>query len=114
MNAITLKLECSLTDLDWKVIEMARADGPRSLNPDGLFTRFLRDFFGLPIARKLANEKLEALRRFCVRAWYWDLIRTRDVRALIETGYCSADVFQILAHVAGYRGFTPSIQEQPI
>lgn len=114
MNAMTLKMECSLTELDWKVIGMARADGPRSINPDGAFTRFLRDFFGLPITRKLANEKLEALRRFCVRAWFWDLIRTHDMRALMEAGYSSADALQILAHVAGYRGFTPSIQEQPI
>ena len=114
MNAIALKLECSLTNLDWQVIEMARADGPRSINPDGYFTRFLRDFFGLPIARKLANEKLEALRRFCVRAWFWDLIRTREVRALVEAGYTSVDAFQILAHVAGYRGFTPSIEEGAI
>ena len=114
MNAITLKLGSSLTDLDWKVIEMAREDGPRSLNPDGRLTKFLRDFFGLPITRKLANEKLEALRRFCVRAWYWDLIRNRDVQALTEAGYSSVDVFKILAHVAGYRGFTPSLQEGAI
>ena len=114
MNAITLNLECSLNDVDWQVIDMARADGPRSINPDGAFTRFLRDFFGLPIARQLANERLEALRRFSVRAWYWDLIRSRDVRTLMEAGYRSADVFQILAHVAGYRGFTPSIEERSI
>ena len=114
MNAITLKLECSLTELDWKVIDMARADGPRSINPDGRFTRFMRDFFGLPIARQLANKKLEALRRFSVRAWYWDLIRSSDVRALVEAGYSSVDVFQILAHVAGYRGFTPTLQEEAI
>ena len=111
MNAITLKLECSLTDLDWRVVGLARLDGPRSINPDGRFTRFLRDFFGLPMARKLASEKLEALRRFCVRAWFWDLIPTRDVRALMEAGYASVDVFQILAHVADVRGFTPSIEE---
>jgi hypothetical protein len=114
MNAIALKLERSLTNLDWQVIEMARADGPRSINPDGHFTRFLRDFFGLPIARKLANEKLEALRRFSVRAWFWDVIRAREVRALVEAGYTSVDAFQILAHVAGYRGFTPSIEEGAI
>ena len=113
MNAMTLKMECSLTELDWKVIEMAKADGPRSINPDGAITRFMRDFFGLPIAKKLANESLEALRRFCVRAWYWDFVRSSDVRALTEAGYSSADVMQILAHVAGHRGFTPSIQEQP-
>ena len=111
MNAITLKLECSFTDLDWRVVEMARADGPSSINPDGRFTRLLRDLFGLPMTRKLANEKLEALRRFCVRAWFWDLIRLRDVRALMDAGYTSADVFQVLAHVTGYRGFTPTIEE---
>jgi hypothetical protein len=114
MNAIALKLECSLTDLEWRVVEIARSDGPQSINPDGRLTRFLRNFFGLPIARKLANDKLEALRRFCVRAWFWDLIRTRDVRALMEAGYASVDVFQILAHVADIRGFTPSIEEGPI
>ena len=114
MNAISLNLDRPLNDLDWKVIEIARADGPRSINPEGRLARFLRDFFGLQIPQKLANKKLEALRRFCVRAWYWDLIRTRDVRALMEAGYSSAAVFQILAHVTGYRGFTPSIEERPI
>lgn len=114
MNAIALKLECSLTKLDWQVVQMAKVDGPRSINPDGRFTRFLRDFFGLPMTRKLANEKLEALRRFCIRAWFWELIRSRDVRALMETGYTSADVFQILAHVAGHRGFIPKIEHEAI
>jgi YD repeat-containing protein len=114
MNAIALKLDCSLTDLDWQVVELAKADGPRSINPDGRLTRFLRDFFGLPIAHTLANKRLEALRRFCVRAWFWDLIPTRDVRALMEAGYASVDVFQILAHVADFRGFTPSIEEGAI
>ena len=111
MNAIALKLECSLTDLEWKVVDIARADGPRSIEPDGRLTKFLREFFGLPIARKLANDRLEALRRFCVRAWFWDLIRGPDVRAVIEAGYTSVDLFQILAHIAGYRGFTPTIEE---
>lgn len=111
MNAITLNISCPLTELDWQVVEIARIDGPRSIKPDSGFTKFLKDFFGLPIARKLANEQLEALRSFCVRAWYWDLIRSRDVRALIEAGYSTSAVFQILAHVAGSRGFTPAIQE---
>jgi hypothetical protein len=111
MNAIGLKLGCSLTNLDWQVVERARADGPRSINPDGRLTRFLRDFFGLPMTRTLADEKLEALRRFCVRAWYWDLIRSRDLRSLIQAGFTRADVFQILAHVALFRGFTPTIEQ---
>ena len=114
MNAITLKLECSLTDIEWRVAEIARSDGPRSINPDGRLPKILRNFFGLPIARNLANEKLEALRRFCVRAWYWDLIRSRDVRSLIQAGYSMSDASRILAHVADYRGFTPTIQKGAI
>jgi hypothetical protein len=112
MNAITLNQRCSLTDLDWQVVEIARMDGPRSIKPDGGFIKLLKDFFGLPLARKLANERLEALRRFCVRAWYWDLIRSADMRVLTEAGYSVLDAFQIINHVAGTRGFTPSIQEQ--
>ena len=114
MNATGLNRESSLTDFDWSVVQIARTDGARSMNPDGHFARFLRDFFGLPVARGLANERAEALRRFSVRAWYWDLIRARDVRPLIDAGYSSVDVFRILAHVAGYRGFTPSMQEGAI
>jgi len=114
VNAISLNMDCLLTDLDWQVVELARLDGPRSINPDRGFVYFLKDFFGLPIRRQLASEKLEALRRFCVRAWFWDLVRSRDVRLLMDAGYTSADLFQILAHIAGFRGFTPNIQEQPI
>src|SRR4029453_652562 len=111
MNAIVPNLDFSLTDLDWRVVAIARSDGPRSINPDGRLAQFMRNLFGLPVARKLANKKLEALRGFCVRAWFWDVIRTHDVRAVMEAGYTSTDVFQILAHVAGFRGFTPSVEE---
>lgn len=112
MNAVTSNP--SLSQLEWRIVEIAREDGPRSLNPDGFLTRVSRELFGLPLVRRLADERLEALRRFCVRAWYWDLIRSRDLRPLIDAGYSSSAVFQILAHIAGYRGFTPSIQEQSI
>ena len=111
MNAIALKLESSLADLEWRVVEIARLDGPRSITPDGRFTKLFREFFGLPIARKLASERLEALRRFCVRAWFWDLISASDVNALMAAGYTSLDLVQILSHVAGFRGFTPTIEE---
>lgn len=112
MTALTS--QPGLSELDWRVVEIARDNGPRSLNPDGFWARLSRDLFGLPVARQLANQKLEALRRFCVRAWYWDLIRTRDLRMLTDAGYSRSAASQILAHVAGYRGFTPSIQQEPL
>ena len=111
MSLIDMNGTGLLTGSDWNVVKIARSDGPRSINPDGRLARFLRSFFGVSIARGLANERAEMLRRFCVRAWYWDLIRTRDLRPLIEAGYSMVAVEQILEHVAGFRGFTPSLQE---
>ena len=110
MNAITSDSGCSLTDLDWTFVEIARRDSPWSINPDSRAVRFLQSFFGVQIARPLANERGEALRRFCVRAWHSDLIRSSDLIALGDAGYSTTDVDQILAHVADVRGFMPSVQ----
>lgn len=111
MNAASQTSGRSLTDFEWKIVEIARKDGPRSIRPDGPRARFVRNFFGLPIARGLANERAEALRRFCVSAWYRDRIGAGEVRPLIAAGYSTADAARILAHVSGYRGFTPPMQE---
>ena len=109
MNAITCR--SNLGSLEWQVVTIARRDGPRSLNPDGLLALISRELLGLPATRRLANDALEALRRFCVRAWYWDVIRKSDLKSLTDAGYSKADAVEILAHVAKHRGFTPSFQE---
>jgi len=59
MNAVTRIEIDSLTELEWEVVEIAKRDGPRSMNPEGRWSRFLSDFFGWPVARALANERLE-------------------------------------------------------
>lgn len=94
---------------EWAVVDMARHDGARSLNPNGLAARLLR-VFGIVTKGALANVQLEALRRFSVRAWCWDVIRVKDLRALSEAGFTWDDALCILAHVAEQRGFTPSIE----
>jgi hypothetical protein len=114
MNALSPIQSGLLSELDWRVVDMARDDGPRSLNPDGFFARVSRDFIGLPVPRRLTNPELEALRRFAVRAWYWDVIRTADLRALLDEGYSKEHVLEILARVAAVRGFTPSVQDEEI
>lgn len=99
-----------LSETDWRVVDMARADGPRSLNPDGWMASVLR-VIGFSVAHGLANDSLEALRRFSVRAWYWDLIRRSDVRLLSDAGYSATHLSQIIAHIAGLRGFAPTLEE---
>jgi len=100
-----------LSDTDWRVVDMARADGPRSFNPDGWHASFLR-IIGISVPHGLANDSLEALRRFSVRAWHWDLIRKGDTRQLFDAGYSTTSVRQILAYVASLRGFAPSFEEE--
>lgn len=114
MGGIVKTGKGSLSDFDWKVVKVARRDGPRSLDPDSFLSRFARIFFGLPVPAPLANERLEALRRFCVRAWHWDLVRSNDLRALIGAGYSTADARRILAYVANRRGFAPALRESAI
>lgn len=99
----------SLSSLDWKVVDLARRDGRRSLLPPGRIARLARPLFGWPIASPLANPRLEALRRFCVRAWHWNLIRIHDMLLVSDMGYSIADLCAILAHVARRRGFAPRI-----
>ena len=94
---------------EWDVIEMARHDGPRSLNPNGLLARVLWVLFRVRTKTALKNERLEALRRFSVRAWFWDYVRTKDMRTFLEAGFAWEDAWRILAHVAGERGFMPWI-----
>jgi hypothetical protein len=99
-----------LSQTGWEVVEMARTDGRLSLNPNGLFAS-VASLFGVSVTGGLADKKLEALRRFSVRAWFWDLIRARDVRAFIAAGYSRTNIFEILSHVGTARGFTPTIQD---
>ena len=112
MNAVTPIAKGSLRSVDWSVIEIAREDGPWSFKPDGIHARAAR-FIGMGVTRGLKNGRLEALRRFSVRAWYWDLIRASDVRAFLDAGYSRADVLEILSRVGMARGFIPTIEDEP-
>lgn len=113
MNAMTQIEQRRLGQMDWQVVEMARKDGPRSLNPDGLLARVTRVLLGVPVPQGLANDELEALRQFSVRAWFWDFVRTSDVQAFFDAGYTPTNARRILAYVAHHRGFTPSFEGVP-
>jgi hypothetical protein len=98
---------------EWAVIENARDDGPRSVNPNGIAARLMSLMFGVSVARPLTNERLEALRRFAVKAWYWSELKTRDMRALFEAGFDSNDAWRVLAHIAARRGMMAEVEHWP-
>ena len=109
MNAISTIEPQRQAHMSWQVIEMARSEGPRSVNPDGIVARVARSLFGLAAPRRLASNELEALRRFSVRAWFWDFVPAKEVQDFLDAGYTVSDARRILAYVAHHRGFTPSL-----
>lgn len=56
----------ALTPLERTVVRLSRLDGLCSVEQAGRFKRFLVEFFGVRFANRLANARLEALRRYCV------------------------------------------------
>jgi hypothetical protein len=103
----------SLGTYEWAVIDMARNDGPRSANPNGLLNSLLRTLFGVSIPRALANERLETLRRFAVAAWFRSMIHARDLRALFAAGFSSNDAARIIAYVGRKRDSAPEVEAWP-
>lgn len=87
---------------EWAVIDFARKDGLWSLAPDGFFARLVRILFGITPPRPLANERLEALRRFAVVAWRRGAVGAGQMRELVAAGFSAADARLVLEHV--WRG----------
>jgi hypothetical protein len=98
---------------EWSVIDMARCEGPRSANPNAVINRLLSKLFGIAVARPLANERLESLRRFALAGWFRPEIRTRDLRALFKAGFSSNDAARIIAYVGRHRGSVPDVKGWP-
>jgi hypothetical protein len=60
--------EVRFDPLELKVIALAEADPVASIGSPTRFRRFFERWFGFKLPRPLANERLEALRRFAVLA----------------------------------------------
>ena len=113
MNSVSTPASNRHGEMSWQIIDMARKEGPHSLNPDGLVARIARGLFGMAVPRGLANDGLEALRRFSVRAWFWNYVPASEVQDFLDAGYSVTDAERILAYVAHHRGFTPSLLVSP-
>jgi hypothetical protein len=75
---------------------MAERDGLASVREQRGLGFVLRRFFGLKPANRLANERLEALRRVAVFVWrYRWSVPTSEIRAFVAAGY-SAGQLQLL------------------
>lgn len=69
---------------EWMVISLARTDPLHSLSQPGRVERAMRSLFGLGARSRLADERLERLRRLAVLVWHqgWRL-PTSEIKAFL-------------------------------
>jgi hypothetical protein len=89
---------------EWEVIVLARQDGLASLREPSRFARLLDRLFGAGINRRLANPRLEALRRFAVLAWHHGYaLPVSAMKAFKDAGYSLDHIELLLASVSANR-----------
>lgn len=84
-----------LSALEWSVVAIAWSDRLSSLRRPGWFARLVGGVFGGHNPR-LADPRLEALRRMAVLTWHGGYaVSPQEVRAFRDAGY-SADEYELL------------------
>lgn len=85
-----------LSALEWSIVAMAERDGMGSIREAGRYTRALRNFFGFKQPNRLANDRLETLRRVAIFAWNygWNVPKS-ELAAFFEAGF-SSDQFELI------------------
>ena len=87
----------SFEHTEWAVIALARTDGMASLRASKR-SKVGRLLFGQPRAYNLAAERLEALRRLAIEAWFRPLaISLPALGAFIAAGFTSAQLALLLS-----------------
>ena len=82
--------------LEWSVIALAQRDRLESLRQPGRISVALRALFGLWQDARLADGRLEALRRIAVLAWHKSYaVPVSELRAFLAAGF-SVEQYEML------------------
>jgi hypothetical protein len=98
---LAASIEAGFDRREWEVIVLAREDGLASLREPSRLARLLDRLFGAGINRRLANPRLEALRRFAVLAWHHGYtLPVSAMKAFKEAGFSMDHAELLLASIA--------------
>ncbi len=74
--------------LEWSVIALAERDKLTSLKEPGRVAKALGSLFGTFQSARLADERLEALRRMAVLAWHHSyVVPVSELKAFLAAGF---------------------------
>lgn len=99
--------EPRFSELEWSIIRLAKAHRLWTIRPATRLTRFLRRLAGRNPNPRLANPRLEALRRIAVLSWHFGFtVPGEDVAEFLEAGF-SLEQYELL--VTSVRGAASKI-----
>jgi hypothetical protein len=94
----------AFSGLEWSVVALARRDRVASLREPGPIAKAMRSLFGTARSGRLADERLEALRRIAVYAWHHGYaVPMSEVRAFLGAGFSSDQYEMLQASIARGR-----------
>ena len=92
------------TRTEWQVIVLAQRDGLSSLYPPTRLARWMGVLFGEGANPRLADPRLETLRRLSVQAWQDSYaVPISAIKAVKEAGFSGDQVELLLASVSNAR-----------
>ena len=93
-----------LTALEWRVVKLARQDGIGSLSDSPRFGRLRALLFGTRPDPRLADPRLEALRRVAVHAWHHGhAVPVAEVARFTAAGFGAAALQRVVLWVDARR-----------
>lgn len=96
--------EARLSGLEWSVVAIAQRDSLSSLNAPGRLSVALGALFGGQRDPRLADPRLEALRRMAVLAWHRGYsVPVAEVKAFLAAGFTTHHYDMLLASISRGR-----------
>lgn len=96
--------EGRLSALEWTVVALAQRDRMSSLAEPGRLAMALGSVFGLRRSPRLADSKLEALRRMAVLSWHRGFsVPVDELKAFFKAGFSTAQYETLLDSISAAR-----------
>ena len=106
--------EAGFSALEWSVIAVSRRDSIASLDGPSRMSRAIGSLFGFGTVSRLADPRLEALRRLAVYAWRRGYALPQvEIDRFIEAGFTIDQAETLVASVTGDRVGLTQIYSKP-
>ena len=90
--------------LEWSVIALAKRDPLRSIDEPGRLSRALGGLFGAGTSSRLADPRLEALRRLAIHAWRRGFaLPVGEIERFLAAGFTEPQMETLVTSVTGLR-----------